>query len=182
MISVLSSMDEMSKNEKEDVLKEKLIAFIKEYDIRSIGIVLAMPHELDTDGLISWMVESGREVYTPVCDYRKKEMNFSRFISFDDIVTDEKNLRVPSDGSDINNQVELIVVPGLVYSEAGYRIGYGGGFYDRFLKDYNGLKVSLLFDEQLGEVVQEPHDIAVDILITPERTIDAKSRRTANEK
>lgn len=182
MISVLSSMDEVSKNEKEDILKERLIGFIKEHDIRSMGIVLAMAHELDTDGIISWMVESGREVYTPVCDYREKEMNFSRFVSFDDVVTDEKNLRVPSDTSDVNNQVDLIVVPGLIYSEAGYRVGYGGGFYDRFLKDYSGLKVSLLFEEQFGEVVREPHDIPVDILITPERTIDAKSRRPANEK
>ncbi|KKK35513.1 hypothetical protein WN59_01385 [Salinicoccus sediminis] len=182
MISVLSSMDEVSKNEKEDILKERLIGFIKEHDIRSIGIVLAMSHELDTDGIISWMVESGREVYTPVCDYREKEMNFSRFVSFDDVVTDEKNLRVPSDTSGVNNQVDLIVVPGLIYSEAGYRVGYGGGFYDRFLKDYSGLKVSLLFEEQIGEVVREPHDIPVDILITPERTIDAKSRRPANEK
>src|SRR5699024_12116742 len=65
----------------------------------------------DTDGVISWMVQSGREVYTPVCDYREKEMNFSRFSSFDAVVTDEKNLRVPSDQSDVNNQVDLIVVP-----------------------------------------------------------------------
>src|SRR5699024_3533378 len=136
----------------------------------------------DTDGVISWMVQSGREVYTPVCDYREKEMNFSRFSSFDDVVTDEKNLRVPSDQSDVNNQVDLIVVPGLIYSETGYRIGYGGGFYDRFLKDYSGLKISLLFEEQIGEAVREPHDVPVDILITPERTIDAKSRRLANEK
>ncbi|WP_281166635.1 5-formyltetrahydrofolate cyclo-ligase [Salinicoccus carnicancri] len=182
MISVLSCMDEGAKNEKEDVLKEKFIDFIKEHDIRSIGIVLSMPHELDTDGIVSWMVESGREVYTPVCDYREKEMNFSRFFSFDDVVTDEKNLRVPSERSNVNNQVDLIVVPGLIYSETGYRIGYGGGFYDRFLKDYSGVKLSLLFEEQIGEAVREPHDVPVDILITPERTIDAKSRRSGDEK
>src|SRR5699024_347968 len=81
--------------------KKKLIDFIKEHDIHPIGIVLSMSHELDTDGVISWMVQSGREVYTPVCDYREKEMNFSRFSSFDDVVTDEKNLRVPSDQSDV---------------------------------------------------------------------------------
>src|SRR5690625_5391366 len=83
MISVLSSMDEMSKNEKEDVLKEKLIGFIKEHDIRSIGIVLAMPHELDTDGLISWRVESGREVYPPLHEYRKKTQKITKIIFFD---------------------------------------------------------------------------------------------------
>lgn len=182
MISTLSSLEKTYKNEKEEILKEKLLEFIKEHDIRSMGIVLAMPHELDTDGIITWMKEDGREVYTPVCDYESKDMNFCRFVSFEDIIIDEKSLRVPSSCDDINNQVELIVVPGLIYSEAGYRIGYGGGFYDRFLKDYKGLKVSLLFEEQIGEVVTEDHDVPVDVLITPGRTIDAKSRRLTDEK
>ncbi|WP_411844313.1 5-formyltetrahydrofolate cyclo-ligase [Salinicoccus sp. HZC-1] len=182
MISTLSSLDKTYKNEKEEILKEKFLEFIKEHDIKSIGIVLAMPHELDTDGIIAWMKEEGREVYTPVCDYKSKEMNFCRFVSFEDIIIDEKNLRVPSSCEDINNQVELIVVPGLIYSEAGYRIGYGGGFYDRFLKDYKGLKASLLFEEQIGEVITEDHDVPVDVLITPDRTIGAKSRRLTDEK
>lgn len=182
MISTLSSLDKNYKNEKEEILKDRLVDFIKEHDIKSMGIVLAMPHELDTDGIIAWMKEEGREVYTPVCDYNSKEMNFCRFVSFDDVTMDEKNLRVPSDSRDINNEVDLIVVPGLIYSDTGYRIGYGGGFYDRFLQDYQGLKVSLLFDEQIGEVVTEEHDIPVDVLITPERIIDAKSRRLMDEK
>lgn len=182
MISELSSLDEKYKNEKEGILKDKLLDFINEHDIKSMGIVLAMPHELDTDDIISWMKKDGREVYTPVCDYTSKKMNFCRFVSFDGVTTDEKNLRVPSDSKDINNEVELIVVPGLIYSETGYRIGYGGGFYDRFLKDYEGLKVSLLFDEQIGEVITVEHDVPVDVLITPGRTIDAKTRRFTNEK
>lgn len=177
MIATLSALDESYKTEKESILKDKLLDFIKNNNIGSMGIVLAMPHELDTDGIISWMKEDGREVYTPVCDYTNKEMNFCRFESFEEIVIDDKGLRIPSDSKNINNQVELIVVPGLIYSETGYRIGYGGGFYDRFLEDYDGLKISLLFDEQVGEVITEDHDIPVDILITPNRTIDAKSRR-----
>lgn len=182
MISTLSSLDEDYKSEKEEVLKEKLISFIKEHDIKSMGIVLAMPHELDTDGIISWMKKEGGEVYTPVCNYKTKKINFCRFKSFDDIIVDEKNLRVPSDNTEVNNQVEVIVVPGLIYSETGYRIGYGGGFYDRFLKDYEGLTVSLLFEEQLGNVIAEKHDVPVDVLLTPERTIDAENRRLLNEK
>src|SRR5699024_9598805 len=182
MISVLSSMNEKPKNEKEEILNKKLIEYIKEHDSHSNGIVLSISNELDTDSVISCMQHSRREIYTLECDNIEKEMNFSKFSSMDAVVTDEKKLRVPSDQSDVNNQVDLIVVPGLIYSETGYRIGYGGGFYDRFLKDYSGLKISLLFEEQIGEAVREPHDVPVDILITPERTIDAKSRRPANEK
>src|SRR5699024_8789491 len=130
-----------------------------------------------TDDIILWMKEQGIAVYTPVCNYSNKEMNLIKFVSFDDIVSDEKNLRIPSDTSVMNNQPDLIAVPGLIFSKEGYRIGYGGGFYDRFLKNYNGLKLSLLFDEQLGDVVKETHDVPVDVLITPTETVDSRARR-----
>ncbi|WP_342386955.1 5-formyltetrahydrofolate cyclo-ligase [Salinicoccus bachuensis] len=180
MISTLSSMETSYKKKNEEVLKSRLLDYIEEHDIESIGIVLAMPHEMDTDDIISHLVRQGKLIYTPVCDYSNKQMNFCRFTSFDKVTKDEKNLRVPEDTEDVNNRPDLIVVPGLIYSEEGYRIGYGGGFYDRFLSHYDGLKASLLFEEQIGEVVVEHHDIPVDVLITPDRVIDAEAKREKN--
>ena len=177
MISTLSSMDEQYKKKNEEILKSKLLDYIEAHNIESIGIVLAMPHEMDTDDIISHLVRQGKLVYTPVCEYSSKQLNFCRFTSFDKVTKDEKNLRVPEDTEDVNNSPDLIVVPGLIYSEEGYRIGYGGGYYDRFLIHYDGLKVSLLFEEQLGEVIVEHHDIPVDRMITPERIIDAEAKR-----
>lgn len=182
MVAALSSLDEKYKISGEEQLKSKLVEYIEQNDMKSIGIVLSMQHEMNTDDIITWMKQQGIGVYTPVCNYGNKEMNFCKFVSFDDVVIDEKNLRIPSDTSDINNQPDLIIVPGLIFSKEGYRIGYGGGFYDRFLKNYKGLKLSLLFDEQIGKVVTEEHDIPVDVLITPKETIDSRARRQMNEK
>ncbi|WP_020008424.1 5-formyltetrahydrofolate cyclo-ligase [Salinicoccus albus] len=181
MMAVLSSLDEQYKASCEEQLKSKFVEYIRQNDVNSIGIVLSMPHEMNTDDIILWMKAQGIAVYTPVCDYSSKEMNFIKFVSFDDVLSDEKNLRIPSDTSVMNNQPDLIAVPGLIFSREGYRIGYGGGFYDRFLKNYNGLKLSLLFDEQLGDVVKETHDVPVDILITPTETVDSRARRQINE-
>ncbi|MFC3418109.1 5-formyltetrahydrofolate cyclo-ligase [Salinicoccus hispanicus] len=177
MIATLSSMEPADKQECEEILKNRLLDFIESRGIQSLGIVLSMPHEMDTDGIIKHLTLQGKLVYTPVCDYKNKQMDFRRFISFDKVVKDEKNLRIPEDTEDVDNNPEMIVVPGLIYSEDGYRIGYGGGYYDRFLSHYGGLKVSLLFEEQLGEVIAQNHDIPVDLLITPERTIDAQAKR-----
>lgn len=182
MMAVLSSLDEQYKASCEEQLKSKFVEYIRQNDVKSIGIVLSMPHEMNTDDIILWMKEQGIAVYTPVCNYSNKEMNLIKFVSFDDIVSDEKNLRIPSDTSVMNNQPDLIAVPGLIFSKEGYRIGYGGGFYDRFLKNYNGLKLSLLFDEQLGDVVKETHDVPVDVLITPTETVDSHARRQIHEK
>ncbi|GAB3071645.1 5-formyltetrahydrofolate cyclo-ligase [Salinicoccus sesuvii] len=177
MIATLSSMESVDKQKHEEILKDKLFDFIESHKIQSLGIVLSMPHEMETDDIIEQLVQQGKQIYTPVCDYKSKTMNFCRFRSFNEVVEDEKHLRIPQDTKDVNNNPEMIVVPGLIYSETGYRIGYGGGYYDRFLIDYTGLKVSLLFEEQLGDVVVENHDIPVDHLLTPERIIDARAKR-----
>ncbi len=177
MMDRLASLDPSDKKRKEETLKTKLLEYISQLNITSVGIVLSMPHEMDTDGIISQLKSQGIEIYTPVCNYDQKVMNFCEFSSFDAVVKDEKGLRVPKDAERVNNAPGLILVPGLIYSQTGYRIGYGGGYYDKFLANYTGLKVSLLFEEQLGEVIVEPHDIPVDILITPERTIDAAEKR-----
>ena len=69
-------------------------------------------------------------------------------------------------------QIDVIVVPGVVFDRNGYRIGFGGGYYDRYLQDFEGLRVSLAFQEQLyTEVPRESHDLPVHILITDNECI-----------
>jgi len=71
-----------------------------------------------------------------------------------------------------------LIVPGLVFNEKGYRIGFGGGFYDRFLADYHGKTVSLAFDFQvMKEIPTESFDLPVQIIITNERVIRTDETR-----
>ncbi len=70
------------------------------------------------------------------------------------------------------NQIELIVVPGVAFDYKGLRIGYGKGYYDKFLKKINCYKIALAYDFQiLNTVPQEPHDEKVDLIITETQTI-----------
>lgn len=66
--------------------------------------------------------------------------------------------------------IDLIHVPGVVFDPSGYRIGYGGGFYDRYLADYGGVTLATAYGFQLGDVVAEPHDIPVKELVIDETT------------
>ena len=47
--------------------------------------------------------------------------------------------------------IDLLIVPGIIYNRAGYRIGFGGGYYDRYLKNFHRKTCSLVFREQLNE-------------------------------
>lgn len=62
---------------------------------------------------------------------------------------------------------ELLIVPGLGFTKSGERLGRGKGFYDRFLENYQGIKIALVFEEQLlEELPVEEHDINVDYVVS----------------
>ncbi|MDR0199525.1 MAG: 5-formyltetrahydrofolate cyclo-ligase [Streptococcaceae bacterium] len=66
-----------------------------------------------------------------------------------------------------NTQPDLILVPGLAFNPQNYRIGFGGGYYDRYLADFKGHTLSLAYHFQIIDFPQEPHDIPLERVITP---------------
>ena len=79
------------------------------------------------------------------------------------------------------DEADLIVVPGVAFDPGGHRIGYGKGFYDRFLQ-HPGRKATLIglcHDFQLidGDIAADRHDIRMDIIVTEQRTIRCGSKR-----
>ena len=73
------------------------------------------------------------------------------------------------------SQIELVVVPAVAYDRRGNRLGRGKGFYDRLLKNTRATKVGIGYEFQIvDEVPTEPHDVAMDIIITQNSTIVVK--------
>jgi 5-formyltetrahydrofolate cyclo-ligase len=71
-------------------------------------------------------------------------------------------------------QVNLAIIPGIAFDVRGGRIGYGTGFYDRFIPDLDitTRKVALAFECQIvPQIPMEPHDRYTDIIITEERIV-----------
>ena len=64
-------------------------------------------------------------------------------------------------------KIDVIIVPLLAFDEKRKRLGYGGGYYDRYLKDFKGLKIGVGFEAQKNtDLPEEEHDIPLDIIIT----------------
>ena len=74
---------------------------------------------------------------------------------------------------DINiNDCDIILIPGLAYNMYGYRLGRGKGFYDKALKDYQGIKIGVVCDDNIiDEHFEEAHDVKVDYLVSEKRII-----------
>ncbi|WP_168190034.1 5-formyltetrahydrofolate cyclo-ligase [Caloramator sp. E03] len=65
------------------------------------------------------------------------------------------------------NDIDIVFVPGVAFDYKGFRIGYGAGYYDRYLKDYDGIKIGVCYGFQLiDDVFHDEHDIKMDYLVT----------------
>ncbi len=71
--------------------------------------------------------------------------------------------------------IDLVLVPALCYDRQGFRLGMGGGYYDRWLEHYSGITVGLCRDALLRDTLPtEPHDRPVDVVITPSAVLNIK--------
>jgi 5-formyltetrahydrofolate cyclo-ligase len=78
------------------------------------------------------------------------------------------------------NQLDLALVPGVGFDRVGRRLGRGKGYYDRLLADFEGIRCGVAFDWQLTEELpEEPHDIRMDWILTPTRSLFIERRRPA---
>lgn len=70
-------------------------------------------------------------------------------------------------------KIDIVIVPAICFNQKGYRVGYGGGYYDKFLSDYNGIKIGLCYENCITDMdFQKEFDIKVDFIVTEERIIE----------
>nr|WP_231495807.1 5-formyltetrahydrofolate cyclo-ligase [Paucisalibacillus sp. EB02] len=137
---------------------------------KTIGVTISRGFEWDTHRIIEVGWEQGKTIAVPKCDPKGKSLEFYQLHSFDELETVYYNLLEPKpvEQNRIHKEVmDLIIVPGIVFDQNGYRIGFGGGYYDRFLNSYEGTTVSLLSKTQLMDITPfESFDIPVKHLLT----------------
>lgn len=129
---------------------------------------VALPGEVETRGMIEAMWKSGIRVAAPKIS--GKEMEFYEITSWDQLETGYRGIAEPGTGCPRADAADaVILVPGAAFDSEGRRVGYGGGYFDKFLAREPGhLTVAVAYDFQIfPEVPEEEHDRRVDLLVTP---------------
>jgi len=154
-------------------IRSKFFTFVPFCQAETILFYLAMKDEVQTEKMIEESLQKGKKVVAPSIDWQRKEILPSEIkdltkdieIGVLEIPQPKNNLYSPF--SPVN--IDMVIVPGVVFDRKGNRLGFGGGFYDRFLgklSDKTEL-VALAFELQLVDnVPSQSHDVAVDYLIT----------------
>ena len=128
---------------------------------------LPFNQEVDLTFLLTRALSEGKQVALPKC--YGPEMRFILIRDLSQIQYTSFGLPEPvADGPVAEDKTGLVIVPGLVFDRQGYRIGYGGGYYDRFLsREPLHPTLGLCFDIQItDQLVPEPHDIPVDTVFS----------------
>ena len=102
-----------------------------------------------------------------------------------ELIENKWGIREPVSGEAVKpTTIDMILVPGLAFDRAGHRVGYGKGFYDRFLKTCRDdcVKIGLSYFEPVDEIAEAHEgDAALDFCVTPEGIFNAKTRRRREE-
>ena len=166
----------INKGEKSDVIFDKVIALADKLSAEKIFCYVAMLGEVDTKRIISYYINKrGASLYVP---YTEAEMKLKRLVSCENLSVDKLgNLPLGSYASECyDGDVDMTIVPMLAFNVDLYRLGYGGGYYDKFLSSHKTVSVGIAFDEQETEALEiEKHDIALDFIVTPTRILRKKN-------
>lgn len=144
-------------------------------DARVVGAYASVGDEPPTRPLLEALKRAGVEVLLPVVV--GAELRWGRFECWSALVEGPYGLLQPAT-ADADAPVDVVLVPGLAADTAGHRLGRGGGFYDRWLARARPSRVvAVVYDDELvGEVPVEPHDVAVDAVLTPRELRDVGQR------
>lgn len=130
-------------------------------------------HEVSTRAIINYCIENNKSIYAPkvIGDY----MEFIRFEDYNSLMKSSMGILEPT-GDDIylsGDSKDIAIIPGVVFDTDCNRIGYGGGFYDKYLEVHPWLvKVAVAFELQIIDSIEsEEFDIKPDIIVTDRRII-----------
>ncbi|MBE6597021.1 MAG: 5-formyltetrahydrofolate cyclo-ligase [Ruminococcaceae bacterium] len=141
---------------------------------RTLLLYSPIGSEIDVTPLASLALSKGKRVAYPVCDTESHEMVFRYVNDLSELVSGAYSILEPRDTAP-EFQFEkdsLCIVPALSFDKKGYRLGYGKGYYDRFLKRFEGTALGAVYDSLLSEELPRGYlDVSVGIIITERRSI-----------
>lgn len=160
---------------KDKSIIDKLLNTAEYINAKTVLCYVSLNNEIATDDLINHSLSVNKRVAVPYCADNNGNMDFYYIDSIGDLYIQSFGIREP----DINKckKVEsfsnsVIILPGLSFDEKGNRLGYGKGYYDRFLQKHKLLSVGLCYDDFVVDTLPtDEYDKKVDIIVTDKNVI-----------
>ncbi|MCS7151427.1 MAG: 5-formyltetrahydrofolate cyclo-ligase [Endomicrobia bacterium] len=167
----LSMSIEEVKNKSRKVVENLIsIDFFKKAE----NILLYYPFKNEVDILCLLSMFTYKKFYFPVIDFENKKLKAKEYSG--SFYENKYGIKEPAGELETFeiNSLDFLVIPGIVFDKEGYRIGYGGGYYDKVLKSFSKITCGVCFDEQIVEKLpcSEEHDAKVSYIVSDKRIIN----------
>ena len=170
-LAAREALSEQERSVLDDRITQKLLAASEYVEATTVLTYVSISSEVSTRMFIECALRDGKTVAVPRC-LPGHRLEFVAITSLDQLVPAPFNLLEPAKDLSALTEVQMsnaiCIVPALLVDTKGYRLGYGAGFYDRFLSTYSGKKICLAYQHNLSKTML-PHtafDVAVDMVIT----------------
>lgn len=159
------------------LLLSRFLALPQVQAARSLLLFWGVDTEPDTSRLLEPLLEMDKRLALPRClPHRQMEARY--YCGQGQLAESAFGIPEPDEQCPVmtRESIDLILVPNLCCDCRGYRLGHGGGYYDRYLAGYGGVTVSLCRDGLLMDLLPtESHDLPVDLVLTETLTLDRKA-------
>ncbi len=173
-----SAMTSFEVKQKSDKIAEQFLMSEIYKTAKTIMLYMPLGNEADTTAVIKKAYEDGKNVVFPVTDKKSGEITPVYSNSETDFSIGAFSISEPqSDSIASKKDIDVVIVPGIVFDKSGARIGFGKGCYDMFLKNMSVCKVGFCYDFQLSEnIPYDEYDIKMDFIITNKEFINIKKK------
>ena len=142
-------------------------------DAKKIGAYYPIGSEILTQDIIQELLSIGKEVYLP--KVVGESMEFRKIEDFSSLEKGNFDIMEPKEECPKDNDLDLILVPTVGISPAGVRLGYGHGFYDKFLAENKTTTISLILEKQvIKNIPKSEHDILIDWIVTEDKILETQ--------
>ena len=139
---------------------------------KTVMFFVSFNSEVHTHEMIKEALKSKTIIVPKVVNH---EIEPSLIIDFDNLIAGKFGILEPIEATKIAyKNIDLVLVPGIAFDKDGHRIGYGFGYYDKFLKKVpKAIKIGLAFDFQVvDKIPRETHDFPVDMIVTEKGVVE----------
>ncbi len=167
-----AAMDPAEKKRRDDAICRAAISLVSFRYAEYVLLYAATENEINVREIAAVALARGKKIAFPRCDKESHTMQYHIVSSLDELAKDNYGILEPPPENRIYDPEKdlgsaICFVPGLVYDKAGYRLGYGKGFYDRYLSHFSGCTLGVVYSDYiLPTVPRGRFDVSVNILLT----------------
>jgi 5-formyltetrahydrofolate cyclo-ligase len=177
MRELRAALDPEERAAKSLLIKSHLFSIPEVMSAASLMFYVSFSSEVQTEPMIRHALSLGKQVIVPLTDMKNKRLQLSYLKDFDnDLAPGTWGISEPKPDKirPVDYRaIDVVVTPGLAFSEQGFRLGYGGGFYDRLLRESGKKAYALCFEMQMLPEVPciAGQDVRVNCIVTEKRII-----------